>query len=142
MQSFRLTAWACGLALACSSLAATAQVSQVGGMREARLSGSCHSVDDGETASLSVGDVRVRRGGSARITGVRQSVYIDAGGSADVQGTGGFVYVARGGRATVGGLRNQVIAEPGGSVVLVGSAIMTVVDVIGVQVHHNGVGCR
>jgi hypothetical protein len=130
------------MALACAAMAATAQVSQIGGTREARLSGSCHSVDDGETVSLSVGDVRVRRGGSVRITGVRQSVFVDAGGMADVQGSGGYIYVARGGRATVGGSRNQVVAEPGGSVILVGSAIMTVVDMIGVQVHQNGSVCR
>ena len=130
-----------GLALAAGASAA-AQVSHTGGIREARLSGTCHSIDSRENVTLQIGDARIRRGGSARVTGVRQSVYVEAGGVAEVFGTGSVIYVAKGGKATVGGTRNQVVAEQGGNVILVGQAVMTVVDVIDVQVHQNSPECR
>ena len=135
------------LALACSFAAspippASAQISQTGGTREARLSGSCQSVDDHENVTLSIGDARIRKGGTARVTGVRQSIVVEAGGTADVQGTGSTVYVMRGGRATVNGTRVQVVAENGGSVVLVGSAIMNVVEGIDLKLHHGASACR
>lgn len=131
-----------GLALAAGASAAAAQVSNIGGVREARLSGSCHSIDNRENVTLQIGDARIRRGGAARFTGVRQSVYVEAGGVAEVFGVGSFVYVAKGGKATVGGTRNQVVAEQGGNVILVGQAVMTVVDMIDVQVHQNSSECR
>ncbi len=53
----------------------------------------------------------MRRGGTARVTGVKQSV-VEAGGNVDVQGTASIVYVLRGGTATVSGTRNQIVAEP------------------------------
>lgn len=121
---------------------AAAQVSQVGGVREAKLSGSCLSIDERESVTLPMGDARIRKGGVVRATGVRQSIFVDAGGAAEMLGVGSTVYVARGGKATVGGSRNQVIAEPGGSVILVGSTVMTVVDSIDLQVHQNGGECR
>ncbi len=74
---------------------ASAQISQTGGVREARLSGSCQSIDDKENVTLSIGDARVRRGGTARVTGVKQSVVVEAGGNVDVQGTASIVYVLR-----------------------------------------------
>ena len=131
-----------GLVLAAGAVTVAAQVSTIGGIREARLSGACHSVDNRETVTLPIGDARIRKGGSARFTGVRQSVYVEPGGVAEVHGTGSFVYVAKGGKATVGGTRNQVIAEQGGNVILVGQAVMTVVDMIDVQVHQNSPDCR
>jgi hypothetical protein len=121
---------------------AEAQVIHSGGLREVRLAGACLSIDDGESVSLPIGDARIRRGGTARVTGVRQSIYVEAGGTAEVLGTSGFVYVAKGGKATVGGVRNQIIAEAGGDVSLIGAARMTVVDWIEVHVHPKSAACR
>lgn len=121
---------------------ATSQISQTGGIREARLSGSCQSVDENESVTLSLGDARIRRGGTARVTGVRQSVVVEAGGNADVQGTASMVYVMRGGQATVNGTRVQVVSENGGKVVVVGSAIMNVVEIIDLKLHPANTACR
>ncbi len=121
---------------------AASQISQTGGVREARLSGQCQSIEDKESVTLSIGDARVRRGGVAKLTGVRQSVVVEAGGNADIQGTASIVYVMRGGTATVGGTRNQIVAEPGGNVVVVGAALMNIVEMIALKPHQNGSTCR
>jgi hypothetical protein len=121
---------------------ALSQISQIGGSSEARLSGQCQSVNDKEVMTLNMGDIRVRRGGQVRASGVRQAIYIEGGGTADVTGTGSYIYVAKGGKVTVGGERNQIITEPGGNVVLVGKAIMTVVGNIDLLVHKNSVACQ
>jgi len=128
--------------LASMALAAAAQVSRMGGIREARLASSCNSVDEGASVTLAIGDARIRKGGVARVTGVRQSIYVEAGGVAEVQGTAATVFVAKGGRATVGGVRNQVVAEAGGNVVLVGAATMTMVEAIDLQIHQGSADCR
>ena len=125
-----------------AAVPATSQISQTGGVREARLSGHCQSIDDRETVTLSIGDARVRRGGTAKVTGIKQSVVVEAGGNADLQGTASIVYVMRGGTATVGGVRNQVVAEPGGNVLVVGSALLNVVEMIDLKPHHNSNPCR
>ncbi len=124
------------------ALPAASQISQTGGIREARLSGSCQSVDENESVTLSIGDARIRRGGTARVTGVRQSIVVEAGGNADVQGTGSTIYVMRGGQATVNGTRVQVVSENGGRVIVVGSAIMNVVEIIDLKLHPSNTACR
>jgi hypothetical protein len=130
------------LLLAVALTPSVSQVRQVGGSHEARLSGHCQSIDTNETITLSMGDARVRRGGSAKAVGLRQAIFVEAGGSADVFGTASVVYVAKGGKATVGGERNQVISEQGGNVLLVGRALMTVVETIELQVHRNSTDCQ
>ncbi len=121
---------------------AYSQISQTGGVREARLSGQCQSIDDRENVTLSIGDARIRRGGSAKVTGVRQSIVVEAGGNADLQGTASIVYVMRGGTATVSGTRNQIVAEPGGNVLVVGTALMNIVEMIEPKPHQNSSACR
>ncbi len=130
---------------AASLMAATpafSQISQTGGVREARLSGQCQSIDDKESVTLSIGDARVRRGGTAKVTGVRQSIIVEAGGTVDIQGTASIVYVMRGGTATVSGTRNQIVSEPGGNVVVVGTALMNIVEMIEPKPHQNSNACR
>ncbi len=132
-------------ALAAAVVAATpahSQISQTGGVRQARLSGLCQSVENRESVTLSIGDARIRRGGTAKVTGVRQSVVVEAGGTADVQATASVIYVMRGGTATIGGSRNQVVAEPGGNVVVVGTALMNIVETIDLKPHEGSSSCR
>jgi hypothetical protein len=121
---------------------AVSQVSHRGGNSQARLSGSCHSIADRQPSALSVGDVRVRKGGQIKVDGVRQAIFVDAGGIADVVGAGATIYVLKGGKATVGGERNQVVAEQGASVFFLGRPLMTVVETIDLQVHKNGLDCQ
>jgi hypothetical protein len=121
---------------------AASQVSHRGGNSQARLSGSCYSIADRQTSALSVGDVRVRKGGQIKVDGVRQAIFVDAGGVADVSGSGATIYVVKGGKATVGGERNQVVAEQGASVFFLGRPLMTVVETIDLQVHRNGSDCQ
>jgi hypothetical protein len=120
---------------------AVSQVSHRGGNSQARLSGSCYSIASSQSNALSVGDVRVRKGGQIKVDGVRQAIFIDAGGVADVSGSGATIYVMKGGKATVGGERNQVVAEQGASVFFLGRPLMTVVETIDLQVHKNGSDC-
>jgi hypothetical protein len=121
---------------------ANSQVSHRGGNSQARLSGSCYSIADRQPNALSVGDVRVRKGGQIKVDGVRQAIFVDAGGVADVVGAGATIYVMKGGKATVGGERNQVVAEQGASVFFLGRPLMTVVETIDLQVHKNGADCQ
>jgi hypothetical protein len=130
----------CLLLIAANS--AVSQVSHRGGNSQARLSGSCYSIADRQPNALSVGDVRVRKGGQIKVDGVRQAIFIDAGGVADVSGSGATIYVMKGGKATVGGERNQVVAELGASVFFLGRPLMTVVETIDLQVHKNGSDCQ
>ncbi len=131
-----------GCLLLMASEAAISQVSQRGGNSQARLSGSCYSIAEKQTNALSVGDVRVRKGGQIKVDGVRQAIFVDAGGVADVSGSGSTIYVMKGGKATVGGERNQVVAELGASVFFLGRPLMTVVETIDLQVHKNGSDCQ
>ncbi len=121
---------------------AVSQVSHRGGNSQARLSGSCYSIASNHHNALSVGDVRVRKGGQIKVDGVRQAIFVDAGGVADVSGSGATIYVVKGGKATVGGERNQVVAELGASVFFLGRPLMTVVETIDLQVHKNGSDCQ
>jgi hypothetical protein len=121
---------------------AISQVSHMGGSRQARLSGSCYSVADRQSNALTVGDVRIRKGGQIKVDGVRQAVFVDDGGVADVSGSGATVYVVKGGKVTVGGERNQVVAEVGASVFFLGRPLMTIVESIDLQVHKNGLECQ
>ena len=121
---------------------ASSQVSHRGGNSQARLSGSCYSIASNQPSALSVGDVRVRKGGQIKVDGVRQAIFVDAGGIADVSGSGATIYVVKGGKATVGGERNQVVAEQGASVFFLGRPLMTVVETIDLQVHKNGSDCQ
>ncbi len=139
-RSVALSASVCLLLLV--GAGALAQISQIGGHSEAKLSGQCQSVNDKDVVTLSIGDIRVRRGGQVKANGVRQAIYIESGGIADVTGTASFIYVAKGAKVTVGGERNQIITEPGGNVILVGKAIMTVVSSIDLMVHKNSVACQ
>jgi hypothetical protein len=142
MDLIRVTwAWV-GMAVFLGTSPVMSQVRQTGGTQEARLSGACQSVDEPDISPLTLGDVRVRRGGQAIVSGIRQSVFIDAGGQADIRATGALVYVARGGQATVGGQRNQVYAEQGSKVVLVGQVLLTIVDTIDLHVHRNASSCQ
>ncbi len=125
-----------------AAIPAFSQISQTGGVREARLSGQCQSIDDRENVTLSIGDARVRRGGVAKVTGVRQSIIVEAGGTVDIKGTAAIVYVMRGGTATVSGTRNQIVSEPGGNVVVVGTALMNIVELIEPKPHQNSTACR
>ena len=130
----------CLLLMAADS--AVSQVSHRGGNSQARLSGSCYSITDRQPNTLSVGDVRVRKGGQIKVDGVRQAIFVDAGGVADVSGSGATIYVVKGGKATVGGERNQVVAEQGASIFFLGRPLMTVVETIDLQVHKNGLDCQ
>jgi hypothetical protein len=136
-----IVGWVGSLLLVAAQVA-TSQVSQRGGNSQARLSGSCYSIADKQTNALSVGDVRVRKGGQIKVDGVRQAIFVDAGGVADVSGSGATIYVLKGGKATVGGERNQVVAELGASVFFLGRPLMTVVETIDLQVHKNGAECQ
>jgi hypothetical protein len=118
------------------------QVNQIAGAYEARLSGWCKSVQNNEVISASLGDFRVRKGGHLTATGLRQTIYVDAGGFAEIIGISSIVHIAKGGRATVAGERNQIFSENGGSVIMVGKASMTVVGSLDLQVHKNATDCQ
>ncbi len=133
-----------GLVL-CSLLAygpAASQVSQIVGPYEVRLSGYCRSITERDTVLARGGDYRVRRGGVVTITGVRQTVLVDAGGEVEVRGTATTVFVAKGGRATLDGERIQVFAEPGGDVFLLGRGVVTRVGELAIQTHPNSPECH
>jgi hypothetical protein len=121
---------------------AYAQVAQIPGSLDARLSGYCQSIQNQNSSLGSIGDFRIKRGGHVTLTGVRQTVYIEDGGSADIRGSASLVYVARGGKATVSGERNTVYAERGGNIVTVGKVTMNVVEAIQLHPHQNGTSCQ
>jgi hypothetical protein len=118
------------------------QVNHSAGAYEARLSGWCKSIQNTEVTSAGLGDFRVRKGGHLTATGLRQTIYVDAGGFADIIGTSSIVHVAKGGRATVAGERNQIFSENGGSVVMLGKASITMVGSLDLHVHKNATDCQ
>jgi hypothetical protein len=134
------------LALALLSLFAggptASQISQIYGPYEVRLSGYCRSVNDRDTVLARGGDYRVRRGGVVIVTGVKQTILVDAGGEVEVRGTATTVFVAKGGRATLDGERIQVFAEPGGDVFLMGRGVVTRVGELAIQTHPNSPECN
>jgi hypothetical protein len=119
-----------------------AQVAQIPGSLDAKLSGYCESVSNARTGNGSIGDFRVKRGGQVTVNGVRQTIFIEEGGSADIRGSASLVYVAKGGNATIAGERNTVYAERGGNVITVGKVTMNVVEAIKLQLHQGGTSCR
>jgi hypothetical protein len=119
-----------------------AQIAQIGGSLDVRLSGYCETVEQERSRAGSIGDFRVKRGGQVTVTGVRQTVFIENGGVAEIRGTATFVYVAKGGKATVAGERNVVYAERGANVATVGRVTMTSVDVLNLQLHQSGASCQ
>ncbi|MFM9973976.1 MAG: hypothetical protein ACKVON_05295 [Beijerinckiaceae bacterium] len=121
---------------------AQAQVTQIAGSLEVRLSGYCETIQQERTRAGSLGDFRVKRGGQITVTGVRQTVFIEEGGVADIRGTASLVYVAKGGKATVAGERNVVYAERGANIATVGRVTMTSVDTLILQLHQNGIACQ
>jgi hypothetical protein len=118
------------------------QVNQIAGPYEARLSGWCKSVHSEDVLSAGLGDFRVRKGGRLTATGLRQTIYVDAGGFADIVGTSSIVHVAKGGVATVAGERNQIFSESGGRVIMVGKVFMTMVGSLDLHVHKNATDCQ
>ena len=120
---------------------APAQISQIFGSYEVRLSGYCRSINEKDTVLARGGDYRVRRGGVVTVTGVKQTILVDAGGEVEVRGTATTVFVARGGRATLDGERIQVFAEPGGDVLLTGKGVITRVGELTIQPHPNSPEC-
>jgi hypothetical protein len=121
---------------------AASQVSQIFGAYEVRLSGFCRSVSERDMVLTRGGDYRVRRGGLVTVTGVRQTILVDAGGEVEVRGTATTVFVAKGGRATLDGERIQVFAEMGGDVFLMGRGVITRVGELAIQPHPNSPECN
>jgi hypothetical protein len=118
------------------------QIQPLAGVTEVRLSGWCRDVPDKTTVTASLGDFRVRKGGSLFATGTRQTILVESGGQAEVTGTASTVYVANGGKATIGGERSQVYAEKGGNVVFIGRVNMKLVDGFEIVVHRNSSECQ
>jgi hypothetical protein len=121
---------------------AEAQVVQIPGRLDARLSGFCESVKHPRTSHVSTGDIRVKRGGQVTVTGVRQTIFVEEGGVADIRGTASLVYVAKGGTVSLSGERHIVYAERGGNVVSVGRVTMNIVDAIDLHLHQNSNACQ
>jgi hypothetical protein len=121
---------------------AQAQVVQLPGGLDAKLSGHCETVENSRSNHGSIGDFRVKRGGQVTVTGVRQTIFIEEGGIADIRGTASLVYVAKGGKATISGERNTVYAERGGNVVTVGKVPLNFVDTITLHLHQSGNSCQ
>jgi hypothetical protein len=121
---------------------AAAQVVQMPGRLDARLSGFCETVQHPRISHASTGDVRVKRGGQVTVTGVRQTIFIEEGGVADIRGTASLVYVAKGGTVNVSGERHIVYSERGGNIFSVGRVTMNVVDGIDLHLHQNGHSCQ
>jgi hypothetical protein len=122
--------------------AVSAQVTQIPGSLDAKLSGYCESVQQARSSYGSIGDFRVKRGGQITVTGVRQTIFVEEGGVADIRGTASLVYVAKGGKATISGERNVVYSERGGNIVTVGKVTMNVVETINLQLHQSGTSCQ
>jgi phage tail tape-measure protein len=122
--------------------AAIAQVMQIPGRLDAKLSGFCETVQQPRTNYASTGDIRVKRGGQVTVTGVRQTIFVEEGGVADVRGTASLVYVAKGGTVNVSGERHIVYSERGGNVFSVGRVTMNVVDGLDLHLHQNGHSCQ
>jgi hypothetical protein len=123
-------------------LPGSAQVTQISGSVDARLSGYCRTIEANTIANGSLGDFRVKQGGSVTVTGVRQTIFVENGGIADIRGTAGLIYVAKGGKVTVQGERNVVFAERGVNVATVGKVTMTIVEALNLQLNQNGAACQ